>query len=95
MLSRQSRSTLLQARLSHTPDQMIEAILAEEGFVLEHKQRHAPMAGIVLIGFILCDFSGQRFAFIAHLGIERAGVEPGCGQRVREVVAFVPIVDLA
>src|SRR5262245_14495003 len=44
-----------QAPAFHAPDQQVDAILAEERFVLEYKGRHAPMAGIGMVSLIAGD----------------------------------------
>ena len=74
---------------------MIQPILAEEGLVLEYKQRHAPMARIALIGLVLGNLGGKLVAALAHRGVNRAGIKARLGSGIGEVIAFVPSIDLA
>lgn len=53
------RLAFLESALLHAPDQMIEPVLAEERFMLEHKERHTPMAGVALVRFVACNFGGE------------------------------------
>ena len=63
-----------QPRLLHAPFELVEAVLAEEGFVREHHHRHAPVTGgalgdlvflddgavVVLGGLLQDDFNGSQ-----------------------------------
>ena len=69
--------------------------MAEEGFVLEDKERHAPMAGCALIGLVLRNFSRERVALIANRRLERAGIQSCLGRGVGEMIALVPLIHFA
>ena len=81
--------------LLHPPDQMIDAVLAEEGFIVEDEQRHAPVAGFALIGLVGGDLGVEPSCVLVHGALDIGSVEARLGQCAREVIALVPIVHLA
>ena len=71
----------------HAPSQQIEAVLSEERLAVEDHQRHAPMAGALLRGFIFGDRSFIAVRLALDFRIEFREVEPRAPRRARDMVA--------
>src|SRR5580698_3540517 len=59
----------LQPGLAQPPDQLVEAVLAEERLVAEHHHRDAPVSGGALIDLVLLDDLGEA----GGVGVDPAG----------------------
>src|SRR3984957_20591327 len=81
--------------LLQSPDQLVDAVLAEERLAAEHHHRHAPMAGRALVSLALLDDRRVAIGIGLHGGRERAPFQAGALRRSGQVVALVPVVDLA
>src|SRR5215475_7597803 len=70
----------------HAPDQELDAILAEERFVLEHEGRHAPMAGGGMVLLVSCN----QGLVLVGIGLDRlvhgGEIEAGSSCRTGEMI---------
>src|SRR5580692_10896331 len=84
-----------QALLLQPPFELVEAVLAEEGLIVERDHRHAVVAGGALGDLAFLDDGVQTLGLV----VDRAGdfdrVEAGALGGAGQVVALVPVVDRA
>lgn len=79
----------------HAPDQQIDAVLAEERFVLEHEGRHAPMARCGMGLLIAGDDPLVSIGVGGDGGVQRGQIEARRGRGPGQMVALVPARDAA
>src|SRR5688572_22638523 len=79
----------------HLPLQLLETVLAEERLSVEHHQRHAPVAGgaLVVLPTLYDRVEPARIRVNRRRHFREIEARPR--SRLRQVVALVPIVDLA
>lgn len=73
---------------------MINAVLTKKRFVVEYKKWDAPMAGVALVGFVRGDLGIDASDICCDRGLHRASVEASASQRLREVIALMPVINL-